>query len=116
MFLLFGGLEESVINEGTDDGWGTRTNRSSERFREDLSLFHLRAIDLRTNHGAEGDFGAELLRDGEGQGGFSGSWGTDEKKGTPRKFTRLDKVHNDATGLGEDPDDWFSSRTGWARD
>jgi len=56
------------------------------------------------------------LRDGEGQGGFSGPGGTDEKKGTPRKFTRLDKVHNDATGLGEDPDDWFSSRTGWARD
>lgn len=52
------------------------------------------------------------MRDGQGQGGFPGSRGTDEKKGASRKFARLDKVHDDAAGLGGDPDDWFSSRMG----
>ena len=92
--------------------WRARTNRPSESFSENFSLFHLCAIDLGTDHRAEGDFGAELLRDGESQGGFPGPRSTDEEKGTTREFTRLDKVHNDATGLGEDPNDLFSSWTG----
>ena len=45
------------MNEGTDKGgWETRTNRSSERLCEDLRLFHLCAVDLGTDHRAEGDF------------------------------------------------------------
>lgn len=90
------------MNEGTDDRWRARTNRSSEDFSKNFSLFHLCAVDLRTDHRAKGDFGTELLRDGQGQGGFSGSRGADEKEGTPGEFTRLDKVHDNAAGLGGD--------------
>ena len=101
-----------MINQGADNVYRARTNRPPENFCENFSLFHLCAIDLGTDHRAEGDFGAELLRDGESQGGFPGPRSADEEKGTTREFTRLDKVHDDAAGLGGDPDDWFSSRMG----
>jgi hypothetical protein len=83
----------------------TRTNSSSESFSENLSLFDLCAIDLGTDHGAERNFGAEFLGDGESQGCFTGSGSTDEEKGTTRKFAGFDKVYDDAAGLGGDPGD-----------
>lgn len=96
----------------TENGWESRTNRPSESFGENFSLFHLRTVNLGTDHRAKWNFRAEFLGDSESQCGFAGPGGTDEEKGTTREFTRLDKIHDDATGLGEDPNDWFSPWTG----
>ena len=92
---------------------GAHTNCLSESFGENLSLFHLHAIDLGTDHRAEGDFGTELLRDGESQGGFPGPRSTDKEKGMTREFMQLDKVNNDAAGLGGDPDGSRKRKSEW---
>lgn len=55
------------------------------------------------------------MGDSESQGGFAGSWRTNEEEGATGKFTRLDKVHDHTTGLGRDPTDLFFTLNGMRR-
>ena len=54
-FFYAKALRKGVIDQRADNGWGARTNRSPECLCENLSLFHLCAVDLGTDHRAEGD-------------------------------------------------------------
>ena len=74
-------------------------DRSSEVFHQHFSLLHLWRKDLRRNHWAEGNLGAEFLRNSEGDCGLACAGRASEQQGSSGHFFRLDEVYNNSCGF-----------------
>ena len=56
------------------------TDRPAEVLHQHRCLLNLRAVDFRRDERAEGDAGAQLLGDAQGEGGLAGAGGAWERR------------------------------------